>query len=390
MEIETNNQSTSSIFNDSKKYEEQENENLSNSIFGNTSSSISENKEPNEGNKANESVESPESALNEYYKLKNKYEGDIMKNKKIIMNDSSLSAKEKRQKYLQLKPKCINCKRPGGTIFSSKYYKNEHNEYKEIRARCGIIADPCNLNITIQTGIYNALPEIIKEFENEIKESRDNIIESKNRLLFGYITSETAIEEFNDEKELVDTYTSILESYLNTYIKITDNAEKNIELKESLEQSYILIEEIKQSMRLYNQTESTQYVKDAVDIYITKLQPLLRKIMALKYKQSFVHYDIDKNTFHLIQNKTTIKSMEYSSFVDKVIDYNVGYEPIQHKKQKQNQKPTLIIESDSDESKQSEEQSYRNYKSSSEEKFTLKPSIIQSSNVKPQNISQES
>lgn len=375
MEIEPNSNSTSSLFNDRKEYEEQENENISNSIFGNTSLPESENKEPNERKKDNESIESAESALNEYYKLKNKYEGEIMKSKKIIINDSSLSAKEKRQKYLQLKPKCINCKRPGGTIFSSKYYKNENNEYRELRARCGIIADPCNLNITIQTGIYNALPEIIKEFENEIKESRDNIIESKNRLLFGYITSETAIEEFNDEKELVDSFTSILESYLNTYIKITDNSEKNIELKESLEQSYILIEEIKQAMKLYNQTESTQYVKDAVNIYITKLQPLLRKIMTLKYKQSFVYYDIDKNTFHLIQNKTTIKSMEYSSFVDKVINYNVGYEPIQHKKTQK----SFIIESDSDEPKQSEEKSYRNYKSSSDEKFVLKPSIMQSS-----------
>ena len=373
MEFESNTPATSSIFNDSKEPEEQkeeENENSLNFLLNRKSSSMSENKQSNEGNKINESIESPESALNEYYKLKNKYEGEIMKSKKIIMNDSSLSDKEKRQKYQQLKPKCIFCKRPGGTIFSTKYYKNEDDEYRELRARCGIISDPCNLNITIKIGIYAYLPGIITKFEDEIKESKKNIIDSKNQLLFGYITTESAIENFNDEKELVDTFTSILEEYLNTYIKITDNAEKNIELKESLEQSYILIEEIKQSMRLYNQTENSQYVKDSVDIYITKLQPLLRKIMALKYKQSFVYYNIDKNTYHLIQNKTTIKSMEYSSFVDKVIDYNVGYEPVHHKKQK----PGLIIESDSEEEKLPKKST-----SSSEEKFLLKPSIIQSS-----------
>jgi hypothetical protein len=365
MELESNRNSTSSIFKKSESSKEQEkSEDSLDFLLNGTSSSISETKPPNGVNKNTETVESPESALNEYYKLKNKYENEIMKNKKIIMNDSSLSAKEKRQKYLQLKPKCINCKRPGGTIFSVKYYKNEDNEYREFRARCGIIADPCNLNITIQNGIYGSLPETIKRIENEIKESKHNIIDSKNRLLFGYITSETAIEEFNDEKEIVDSYTSLLESYLNTYIKITDNDEKNIELKESLEQSYILIQEIKESIRLYNQTENTQYVKDAVSIYVTKLQPLFKKIMELKYKQSFVYYDIDKNTFHLIQNKITIKSMEYSSFVDKVIDYNVGYEPIQHKKQQ----PGLIIESDSDEPKQSV--------NSLEEKFSLKPSIV--------------
>lgn len=375
MELESNNsQTTSSIFNDSKKSEEQKNNDSLNSILNRRSSSMSENKQPNKDNKVDESIESPESALNEYYKLKNKYENEIMKNKKIIMNDSSLSAKEKRQKYLQLKPKCINCKRPGGTIFSGKYYKNEDNEYRELRSRCGIIADPCNLNITIQTGIYGSLPETIKRIEDEIKESKNNIIDSKNRLLFGYITTESAIEIFNDEKEMVDTYTSLLESYLNTYIKITDNAEKNTELKESLEQSYILIEQIKESIRLYNQTESTQYIKDAVDIYITKLQPLLRKMMALKYKQSFVYYDVDKNTFHLIQSKSTIKSMEYSSFNDKVIDYNVGYEPIQNKKTK----PGLIIESDSDEPKQSSVKKTSST-NNSEGKILLKPSVIKSS-----------
>ena len=119
MEIESDSPYTSSIFNDNKQLEEKEYDNISSSMY--------ENKQPNEGNKANESIESPESALNEYYKLKSKYENEIMKSKKIIMNDSSLSSKEKRQKYLQLKPKCINCKRPGGTIFSVKYYKNEQD-----------------------------------------------------------------------------------------------------------------------------------------------------------------------------------------------------------------------------------------------------------------------
>jgi hypothetical protein len=374
MEFESNSKSTSSLFNSREPSKEQESEDSLNILLNQSSSSISESKAAHkEDNKTNELIESAESALNEFYKLKNKYENEIMKNKKIIMNDISLSAKEKRHKYLQLKPKCINCKRPGGTIFSVKYYKNEDNEYRELRARCGIIADPCNLNITIQTGIYVSLPETIKRIEDEIKESKNIIIDSKNRLLFGYITTESAIQDFNDEKEIVDTYTSLLESYLNTYIKITDNAEKNNELKESLEQSYILIQEIKESIRLYNQTESTQYIKDAVTIYITKLQPLFKKIMELKYKQSFVYYDIDKNTFHLIQNKITIKSMEYSSFVDKVINYNVGYEPIQHKK-----KHSLIIESDSDENKQSplKKSSPRN---NSEEKFSLKPSIVNNS-----------
>jgi hypothetical protein len=274
-------------------------------------------------------IESSETALNEYYKLKSKYEAEIMKNKKTIMNNSTLSSKEKRQEYLKLKPKCINCKRPGGTIFSVNYSpvkKNENieNEHKEFRARCGIIADPCNLNITIKIGLYESLPEIINNIESEIKVAKNNIIDNKNKLLFGYITTETALEDFDYEKKYVNEYTSLLESYLNIYIKITDNAEKKTELNENLEKSYEVIEKIKESIKLYNETENTQYVKDVVNMYTTTLQPLLRKIMALKYKHSFVYYNTDNNTYHLIQNINTIKSLEYSSFLDKVVDFDVG------------------------------------------------------------------
>jgi hypothetical protein len=60
-------------------------------------------------------------------------------------------------------------------------------------------------------------------------------------------------------------------------------------------------------------------------MYITGLQPLLRKIMALKYRQNFVYYDEHNNTFHLIQNKHTIKSVEYTNFEDKIVSYNLGY-----------------------------------------------------------------
>ena len=354
MSFEFNSVNTSSLFTDSKlseKQEEQKNDNLMNSVFGNTSSLMSENENKKNENKKNEIIESPESALNEYFKLKNTYEVEIMKNKKKIMNNSTLSNKEKRQEYLKLKPKCINCKRPGGTIFSVKLFsdesKNRKTDYREFRSRCGIISNPCNLNITIQTGLYNFLPDVIKQYENGIKESKDLIIDNKNKLLFGFISTETALQEFDDEKEFIEIYTSLLEENLATYLNIIDNNKKKLELEEDLEKSYELIINIKESIKLYNETENTQNVKDAVEIYINNLQPLFKKIMSLKYSQNLVYFDSDNNTYHLIQNKNTIKSLEYSDFVDKVIHYNVGYQAIQDKKQQSK----LIIESDSSESK---------------------------------------
>jgi hypothetical protein len=325
-------------------------------------------------------IHSPEDALNEYFKLKNKYETQIMQNKRAIIN-SKLSNYEKRQEYLKLKPKCINCKRPGGTIFSIKNYPHTEGEnnikYREFRARCGILADPCNLNITIQTGIYNFLPEIITSIEKELTESKNIIIDNKNKLLFGYITTETALKDFDEEKTLIDTYTSILEEYINEFIDINDNSQKKLELKESLEQSYDIIEQIKVSIRRYNETENTQFVNDAVDLYINTLHPLLGKIMKLKYKQSFVYYDSNDNTFHLIQNKNTIKSLEYSSFTDKVIDFDVGLKANFGKNKNKNKSKTNTSHRDVEENDELEEIMPENFNINETSKFELKPEIIQ-------------
>jgi vacuolar-type H+-ATPase subunit H len=290
--------------------------------------------------------ESVENAYNEYYKLKNKYETEIMKNKKKILNNPSLSAKEKRSEFLKLKPKCINCKRPGGTIFSTKYYsentkKGENNDfiddYRQLSARCGIIADPCNLNINIHLGTYELLPDILENIEKEIKDNKNEIIDSKNKLLFGYITTETALQNYDSIKDYVSHFTSLLEQYLKIYLDITDNLQKKQLLNEDIERTYEIITEIKQCIISFNELESTQYVRDAVHIYITNLLPLLNKISNLKYKQNFVYYDEDLNTYNLIQKKYKIENLEYTSFNNSIVSYDVGL------KIKKDKKAALII-----------------------------------------------
>ena len=61
--------------------------------------------------------------INEFYKLKNKYENVNHKNKTKIINNPTLSWKERQTEFKKLKPKCINCKRPGGTAFITKLNK---------------------------------------------------------------------------------------------------------------------------------------------------------------------------------------------------------------------------------------------------------------------------
>jgi hypothetical protein len=290
-------------------------------------------------------AESVETDINEFYKLKNKYETELFKKKKIILNNVTLSSKEKKNEFKKLKPKCINCKRPGGTLFSVKFFPGK-DEYKEFRAVCGVVSDPCNLNITVQTGKYNLLPVVLEGIEKEIQDNKKSIIDDKNRLLFGLITTETALKNFEEIKDYISSLTALLESYLDEYNSITDNLEKKTELKESITKSYFYIEEIKLSIKKFDEDDNTQYVRDAVNIYLNNLKPLLSKISELKYKENAVYYNENENTYNLIQNKYTNQSLEFTYFNNKVLSFDVGLKAVITKTPV---KKGLIIESSSNE-----------------------------------------
>ena len=295
-----------------------------------------------------------ENSINEYYKLKNNYENEINKQKRNIINNPSLSWKEKKIEFQKLKPKCFNCKRPGGTLFSIKHDNTTNNRH--LRAVCGVIANPCNLNIDIELGKYEELPFILKDTENEINEIKLNIIENKNKLLFGYITAETILNSFNEIKIELAENVAVLEEYLEEYNNIVDNKERQAKLKEKIELSEIYIVQLKAAIKQFNESNDVNYVNDAVDIYNTSLKPLLKEIMNLKYRENMVWYNEDDNTYNLIQNRYTISNLQVNLLNESVKQFNVGMTtiPFDNKKQKQKPKPKLIVESDSENEIESE------------------------------------
>jgi chaperonin cofactor prefoldin len=282
--------------------------------------------------------------LNEYFKLKLQYETQIMANKKKIMNNSTLSNREKRAEFLKLKPKCINCKRPGGTRFKTSFFKETDNEesYRQYKATCGIIADPCNLDITVQIGKVDLLPNLLNNIQNEINERKNTVINDKNKLLFGCITTEDALARFETLKDDISFYTSFYEIYLETYNAIVDNDKIKTELNTALSDYYVQIDRIKDCIKKMNETGNVQYAHDAVVIQTTILTPLMDKLRSLKYNETTVLRNEDANTCNLIQTIYSIQKLSYSSFTDKVVSYNVGTEVIFKKK-------TALIASESEE-----------------------------------------
>jgi hypothetical protein len=263
-------------------------------------------------------------AFNEFYKLKSKYESDFNKEKQKIIKNKTLSWREKKQEFKKLKQKCVNCKRPVGTIFSIKHVGKENDDSRELKAICGSLTEPCNLNITINPGVTFNILNHIKELENDNDEYKNEIIDYKNKLLFGYTTTDKTIEKFDKTKEAINDITFLLNFNYERLFEIIDNKTKNEQIDKLKEEVYIYINEIKQCMKDFNTTTNVQFVRDAIDIYVNQMKPKMDELMGLKYKVNLVEFDEYDGMYHLVQKAYGIVDLEDDYVEPSVISFDYG------------------------------------------------------------------
>jgi hypothetical protein len=275
-------------------------------------------------------------ALNNYYQFKTLYETTYNKEKRDIINNKKLSWNEKRSNFQKLKQKCINCKRPVGTIFSRKFNDDGYSGFTTLSAVCGDRVKPCKLNINLKTDSVDSLENNIKTLDDSIKEDKKTIIQKKNELLFGYITAEKAINAFEEYKKVLNDTYDLKNYFLELLMSKTDNEDKKKELKELLTEYYLIIKNIDQDVKDANADGNIQLIEDTirnnyVDLLMNKPgtsdSPAqigkLEKIRNLKYMYCKVEYDEDTNEYHLVQKKNTIESLE-EPFSSEVISYVFG------------------------------------------------------------------
>ena len=287
--------------------------------------------------------QSVENNINEYYRLKSKYDNDNDKNKKKILNNKMLGMKDKKAEFKQLKPKCVNCGRPGGTTFASVVSKDSMGaKFRELRAFCKA-TEPCGLSINIAVGNFENINDILKMIDGEIYTAKNEIITDKNKLLFGLITTEKALGNFDLQKATIKDYTGLLETYLQIYIKLTDDPETKAKLNEELEKSYLLIQQIKTAIKNFNETNSIEFVRGGVEVYNEELRPVLNQILKLKYKQNMVVFEESSNTYHLVQRAYSIKDLEMNNDKFETLVFDTSVQPSAVKKRR------LIVDSSSTE-----------------------------------------
>jgi hypothetical protein len=241
--------------------------------------------------------------IDEYYKLKKQYEDKYNKAKNKILRDEDLTKKEKQIRIQQLKPLCLNCKKPGGNIF--------FNDGKTLRITCGNKEKPCNLNFEVnKEGLYFNSLIIQKQISNEIENNKDTLIKNKLNFLFSYISEEKIVEFLNKFKETYDVQSDVFEYVNNVIMNATDNKDKERDIKDKEAELFVQIQEFKQLLKQYEDDGKKGYLDDTLEVYVDKLVPTATELRDEKYISSRIEYNDDDGTYHLIQEPWNLKSLE--------------------------------------------------------------------------------
>ncbi len=231
-------------------------------------------------------------AINNYYKLKHKYEEQITNQKRRIINNNELTKKDKKLKFKQLKINCINCGKKGGTIFT--------NNNNMLSAVCGNTKDPCNLNININRGNYTNIYDTEVLIQKDIESIRKKIMMLKLDLLFNYSDESVIIKEFNVNKKDISDLTKSLLSIRKEYLSIVDNQDDKVFVNDGNIKLRELKEQLKTLIKNYTSNNNINYINDMVETYIRDIRPLTQEIQNKAYKHMEIYESEHKQ--HLLQN----------------------------------------------------------------------------------------
>jgi hypothetical protein len=186
---------------------------------------------------------------------------------------------------------------------------------------CGCAATPCGLNIEIAKGKIENIGELMANIYNKIEAIKENIIRYKLDLLFRYITDEQLVQKFGEAKKNLDTYLEQYDNLYSKYIDVTVNPQNVAVLKTLNAELYTYIQQIKQLMKEFDATGENEKIRTVIEIYLTNVVPLTKKIRDTTYVYNNIEYDYNTKEHWLIQKKYSIINMEVEIEHPQVISF---------------------------------------------------------------------
>jgi len=269
-------------------------------------------------------------AVETFYKLKKKYDDQLIKKKKSIKKLGTTDKKIEIEKFKKQR-KCVNCKNIGGTIFEEKM--------RTLKAICGH-KSPCNLHIEIEKPIHQYIPEQEAQIDTYIDNIKTDISIIKLDLLFDLMDDEVSINEFQTLKDELETELEFKKLLTDGYNELNNVIEITVdggETKDILIKDYLLdlqkkynqaVSEYKKRISEYETNNSSALLEDTIQFYLNTIIPLQNKIREMKYQITYITPDPHKwkqerrtpmPEFHYFPTKIDIKNQMIDTTRYKII-----------------------------------------------------------------------
>jgi hypothetical protein len=160
-----------------------------------------------------------------------------------------------RTAVLSVKPACIHCKRPVGTIFSNRI----DNKYTIL---CGDNENPCKLNVQIFNGGGTYFEDLLYTFRDHLDEIKVRIIRQKLDTIFSYVSEEKSIELFKKELQTYNSDSNIYKELLDVYTDYYHNKQNKEKAIKKNQIIFGLNEKVQLLMEEYEQTQNPELYKE--------------------------------------------------------------------------------------------------------------------------------
>ena len=250
-------------------------------------------------------------AMEEYYKLKNEYDQQLSKAKRKIIKDKTKDKQQKKQDLASIKTKCINCGKVGKMIFSN----NNHI----LKAQCGVVGEPCSLNIEVNVGDF---------VKGELNDLTTEIIRTKLDMLFGFIPEQEAFNTFSEKKGEYDELSGNLREIDEQFDNMIRNTRNKDAIAEKKTEMFVLVNQrLKGLIDQFKEDGNPILIDEAVELYNAEINPAAKQLRELMYKKNTIECSsgetgptlCDDNMYYLIQSPYNYDEMQYSLETPSVI-----------------------------------------------------------------------
>ena len=216
--------------------------------------------------------------LNTFYYLKQKYEQDKKERcNKFALEKEAVSWKMKRAYFVAKKPKCINCKRKVGSLFTIKHTDG----FRNFLGKCGDTENPCEFHIEFNMPSVVRIDREHNKILKKLNELQESIILTKNKVIFGMLDPAGAVTRFDELNAEIAANITELEKYSKKLLDVTNNLVKKEELSNKIMEFNENVAELNVIMQKC--VTEGEPIKKVVDYLIDTIEPSAKYLSEIKY-----------------------------------------------------------------------------------------------------------